>query len=497
MDGPKTAVASWKTQYMLTVSSDHGSPSGGGWKDAGASSYAHLDTGEVPGGIGEQYVFTAWGGDATGSDYTSSDPILMDGPKTAVANWKTQYILVVTSDHGSPSGGGWKDAGTTAYAHLDTGTAPGGTGTQYAFTGWSGGATGSDYTSSDPILMDGFKTAVANWKTQYMLTVSSDHGSPSGDGWKDEGTEAHAHLDTGTVPAGPGLQYVFTEWSGDATGTDYSSSDPILMNAPKTAVANWQIEVSEYYLTVESDHANPSGEGWYPPGAIAHAHLDAGSAPGDPGTRYVFTHWGGDASGTDYSESDDIIMDASKMATANWKTQHMLTVESEHGGPSGDGWKDEGSMAQAHLDGDTFFVAPDTAYVFTHWSGDATGTNYAASDDILMDGLKTAVANWDMVVITSVEIPSVCRLSQNFPNPFNPSTTILFDMSEKGRVTIKIYNVGMQLVRTLVDDVKDAGAYRAVWDGTNNQRVRVASGVYFYKMETGRFKRTRKMILIR
>ena len=57
------------------------------------------------------------------------------------------------------------------------------------------------------------------------------------------------------------------------------------------------------------------------------------------------------------------------------------------------------------------------------------------------------------------ETPAAYRLAQNFPNPFNPSTTIRFDMKEKGLVTLKIYNVAGQLVRTLVDGVKDAGAH--------------------------------------
>ena len=57
-------------------------------------------------------------------------------------------------------------------------------------------------------------------------------------------------------------------------------------------------------------------------------------------------------------------------------------------------------------------------------------------------------------------------------------------MKEKGLVTVKIYDVAGRLVRTLVNEVKDAGAYSAVWDGRNNGGVGVASGIYFYKMET-------------
>jgi len=93
--------------------------------------------------------------------------------------------------------------------------------------------------------------------------------------------------------------------------------------------------------------------------------------------------------------------------------------------------------------------------------------------------------------------PAAYGLAQNFPNPFNPATTIKFDMKAKGHVAIKIYNVAGQLVRTLVDEVYEAGHHQVTWDGTNNIGSKVASGVYFYKMETKNFSQTKKMVLLR
>ncbi len=99
--------------------------------------------------------------------------------------------------------------------------------------------------------------------------------------------------------------------------------------------------------------------------------------------------------------------------------------------------------------------------------------------------------------ITEAEVPRVYRLSQNFPIPFNPQTTIRFDVKERGHVDVKIYKVTGQLVKTLVDGIRDAGAYAITWDGTNNHGAEVASGVYFYRMWSKNFSRTRKMILLR
>ncbi len=100
--------------------------------------------------------------------------------------------------------------------------------------------------------------------------------------------------------------------------------------------------------------------------------------------------------------------------------------------------------------------------------------------------------------ITEIDdVPLVNSLSRNFPNPFNPTTDISFGMREKGHVTLRIYDVAGRLVRTLVDEVRDAGMHNAAWDGTNGRGTAVASGVYFYRMKTAQFEQTRKMVLLR
>jgi len=99
--------------------------------------------------------------------------------------------------------------------------------------------------------------------------------------------------------------------------------------------------------------------------------------------------------------------------------------------------------------------------------------------------------------VTGEEIPVAYSLSQNFPNPFNPSTTIRFSMKEKGHVSIKIYDISGKLVRTIADGVFEPGNHTIAWDGRNDSGRLVSSGVYFYKMKTRGFERTRKMVLLR
>jgi len=94
-------------------------------------------------------------------------------------------------------------------------------------------------------------------------------------------------------------------------------------------------------------------------------------------------------------------------------------------------------------------------------------------------------------------VPARYALMQNIPNPFNPSTTISFDLPAKAKVSLKVYDVAGRLIRTLTDSEFDAGRHSITWDGRNESGSGVASGVYFYKLESKDFSGTKKMVLLR
>ena len=94
-------------------------------------------------------------------------------------------------------------------------------------------------------------------------------------------------------------------------------------------------------------------------------------------------------------------------------------------------------------------------------------------------------------------LPKVASLHQNFPNPFNPSTEIRFDIPTARDVQLKIYNQLGQTIRTLQDQRLKAGSYRLQWDGSTDAGHKVSSGVYFYSLEAGDFSRIRKMTLVK
>ena len=92
-------------------------------------------------------------------------------------------------------------------------------------------------------------------------------------------------------------------------------------------------------------------------------------------------------------------------------------------------------------------------------------------------------------------IPVYTLSATNYPNPFNPETTISFSVPTSGYTTLKIYNLKGEVVRTLVNDVREAGKYNVVWNGTDDRGRTVSSGIYLYRLENNGKKLTGKMLL--
>ncbi len=110
----------------------------------------------------------------------------------------------------------------------------------------------------------------------------------------------------------------------------------------------------------------------------------------------------------------------------------------------------------------------------------------SSSPALVIDGLRIG-STWGFGVPTAVttaakEIPSTYEFRSNYPNPFNPSTMIQYSLPEQSRVTLKIYSILGQEVRTLVDGMQGASYYRVQWNGRDNNGTQVSSGVYFVRI---------------
>lgn len=93
-------------------------------------------------------------------------------------------------------------------------------------------------------------------------------------------------------------------------------------------------------------------------------------------------------------------------------------------------------------------------------------------------------------------LPLATALNQNYPNPFNPETTIRFDLATEASVSLRVYDISGQVVRTLVQGSLPAGSYTELWDGRNASGVRVGSGIYFYELRAGSYSSMKKMTLL-
>ena len=119
-----------------------------------------------------------------------------------------------------------------------------------------------------------------------------------------------------------------------------------------------------------------------------------------------------------------------------------------------------------------------------------------STDDPDTPMLSVSLSGTGQHVNDDPESPAVAELKGNYPNPFSPDHHQLQPQGS-GPVKVLVYNLKGQLVRTLVDENKASGNHNLVFDGRDNQGNPLASGVYFYKMQTGKYSDTRKMILMK
>ncbi len=94
-------------------------------------------------------------------------------------------------------------------------------------------------------------------------------------------------------------------------------------------------------------------------------------------------------------------------------------------------------------------------------------------------------------------VPVEYALGQNYPNPFNPTTRISYTIADRGLVSIDVFDILGRQVATLVNEVQPAGSYEITWNGRNTENLPVTSGVYFYRLRSGSFAKTNKMVLLK
>jgi hypothetical protein len=361
----------------------------------------------------KQYVWTS----TTGLSTSQSGSITVAGPGSATGNYKTQYYLTLATDPSgvtSPSGAGWYDANTQATVSTDAFVNIIVGSSRYRFNGWSTAdmaEISNPMVSPTQVFVDKGKTVTANYVIQYNVTfaqtgVGSDFSGAilnvDGANYSFTGLSVHFWWDVGTdhsfayqspLVVTPNVkQYVWTSTSGLVT----SQNGMLTVAGAGIVTGNYK---TQYYLTVTSAYSTPTGQGWYDSGDTAYAGLTESTVDYVNETRRVFTHWTGDTSGTNYAQSNAIVMNAAKTATANWKTQYYLTIRINPSGITsilGEGWYDAAASVS--------LTAPNVSgYDFTCWFVDGVSQGDGVTTiAVLMNAPHGATASYTQLAQSTV-----------------------------------------------------------------------------------------------
>jgi len=163
-------------------------------------------------------------------------------------------------------------------------------------------------------------------------------------------------------------------------------------------------------------------------------------------------------------------------------------------------WNDNGkvSVANAMIDGSAISgggeIVSLTFKVLREFEDQA---RFEIAEGLVFDPQQLSNPAVVAGVLDLQSTPTEFALLQNFPNPFNPETTISYNLAESGDVSLRIYNVVGQVVRTLVAERQSAGRYQVRWNGADDRGVPVSSGIYFYQITAGKNQDVRKLMLLK
>ncbi len=213
------------------------------------------------------------------------------------------------------------------------------------------------------------------------------------------------------------IRHRFNSWNDGNTSTSRTLTALETQNYTATYI-------TDYYLSVNSPYGLASGEGWYENGTTAYAILDTGVIDYLNGTQKAFANWYGHASGSNFAQSNAITMDGPKNASANWKTQHLISFAAapSSGGstsPAGTNlWKDAGSVS--------ITATPNSGYYFSQWSTGTTAITFlnpsSSSTIATINGPGAITANF---AVSPTPTPSPNQTPSPSPSPsVSPSPSL-------------------------------------------------------------------------
>lgn len=400
-----TYTASFTTQYYLTMNAGTGgtvTPSSS-WRNSGSS----VSISATP---NTGYTFANWAGSGSGSysGTINSTSVIMNGPITETASFSQSTIPVTVS--ANPAGRSFSVDGTTytsnqtfnwtpGSSHTIATTSPqsGTTGTQYVWSNWSDGGA-----ISHTVAPTSATTYVANFTTQYYLTMSSGTGgtvSPAS-GWRNSGAAV-------SINATPSTGYTFTGWTGSGSGsyTGPTNSTSLTMNGPISETASFSQNTIPVTVNTSPSGRSFSVDGitytssqtfnWAP--GSTHAIATTSPQSGASGTQYVWSNWSDSG-----AISHTVAPTSGTTYTANFAIQYYLTMSADPGGTvsPASGWRNGGTSVPIS-------ATPNAGYTFTGWTGAGSGsyTGTTNSISVTMNGPIAEMAGF--VANDTVATPTI------------------------------------------------------------------------------------------
>ncbi len=269
--------------------------------------------------------------------------------------------------------------------------------TRFSFRQWSDGGALSHTVA--PVTDTTFTVIMDE---EFLLTLQSSYGTPSGTGWYIRGKSATFSVDS-VAQQTANTRYIFAQWSG-AGASSYTGPQrtvSIVMNSPVVEIAQWRLQ---YYLTIRSNLGTPIGQGWHNQSDTVTIAIDSLVIP-IAGTRYVFRSWTGTGTGsyTGPQRTATVMMAEPIIQQANWRTEHYLKVTSA---PEGivqfkqSGWYAKNSLVFTDRASERV-SSPKTIYHFQHWMLDQKQLS-GNPIQVTMDTSHVAEASYriDSVLVT-------------------------------------------------------------------------------------------------
>ncbi len=359
----------------------------------------------------------------------------------------------------------------------------------YKFSGWSGDLSGTDNPAT--ITMDADKNVMANFTSApiYTLTTIAEGGTieldPAGPQYTD-GTIVE-------VEAIPSFGFFFSRWSGDPLILEFwENPNSIIMDADKNITAEFMADPNASNLIKNGDFS--AGLNNWTPQSISPAQATISVVSGECKI---------DIKAISNEEWHVNILQPGIQLESN--VSYTLRFDARAA-------NEKTVSAKAQFDHDPWTSSLEEPVNITTtmqrynvtWLQEEPAASYKVglffgsdTTDVWVDNIELKTTANSLNNEAEIIQPQQTQLAQNYPNPFNPETTIRYQLTKASHVSLKVYNLKGELVKTLLEGEQIGGYHQIHWNGKDKNNQSVATGIYIYRLITDKYSKSRKMILIK